>query len=87
MGLGGALASTLGQQVTSALLIGLIHRYQAHASPRLRGHVHCLYPLSCSHYAERAITKHGSLSGTALAVLRVMSCNRLVGPRREFEVP
>ena len=55
------------------LLIGLLRAYRFAISP-LYGQV-CRYHPSCSAYALEAVTVHGSLKGTWLAVRRVARCN------------
>ncbi|MBP7389184.1 MAG: membrane protein insertion efficiency factor YidD [Chitinophagales bacterium] len=39
----------------------------------------CRYTPSCSVYAMDAITKHGPLKGTWLAIKRISSCHHLGG--------
>lgn len=55
------------------LLIGLLKAYRALISP-LYGQV-CRYHPSCSAYALEAVTEHGSLGGTWLAVRRLGRCH------------
>ena len=55
------------------LLIGLLKTYRFAISP-LYGQV-CRYHPSCSAYALEAVTVHGSIKGTWLAVRRVARCN------------
>ena len=55
------------------LLIGLLRAYRFAISP-LYGQV-CRYHPSCSAYALEAVTVHGSLKGTWLAVRRVARCH------------
>ena len=55
------------------LLIGLLRVYRFAISP-LYGQV-CRYHPSCSAYALEAVTVHGSVKGTWLAVRRVARCN------------
>lgn len=55
------------------LLIGLLRAYRLVISP-LYGQV-CRYHPSCSAYALEAVTEHGSLRGTWLAMRRVARCH------------
>jgi putative membrane protein insertion efficiency factor len=55
------------------LLISLLRAYRAVISP-LYGQV-CRYHPSCSAYALEAVTRHGSIRGTWLAVRRVGRCH------------
>jgi putative membrane protein insertion efficiency factor len=55
------------------LLIGLLKAYRFAISP-LYGQV-CRYHPSCSAYALEAVTVHGSIKGSWLAVRRVGRCH------------
>ncbi|HEX6150809.1 membrane protein insertion efficiency factor YidD [Nocardioides sp.] len=55
------------------LLIGLLRAYRAVISP-LYGQV-CRYYPSCSAYALEAVTVHGSVRGSWLAVRRLARCH------------
>ena len=55
------------------LLIGLLRVYRALISP-LYGDV-CRYYPSCSAYALQAVTDHGALRGSWLAVRRLTRCH------------
>ena len=55
------------------LLIALLRAYRFAISP-LYGQV-CRYHPSCSAYALEAVTRHGSLRGSWLAVRRVGRCH------------
>jgi len=55
------------------LLIGFLRLYRLLISP-LYGQV-CRYHPSCSAYALEAVTEHGSLKGTWLAVRRLGRCH------------
>lgn len=59
--------------------LSLLAIYQIILSPALHtitGSVHaCRYPISCSEYAQQAITKYGALKGSFLALKRLLSCH------------
>ena len=55
------------------LLIGFLRAYRLLISP-LYGQV-CRYHPSCSAYALEAVTVHGSVKGSWLAVRRIARCN------------
>ncbi|MBO9522280.1 MAG: membrane protein insertion efficiency factor YidD [Nocardioidaceae bacterium] len=54
-------------------LIALLKAYRFAISP-LYGQV-CRYHPSCSAYALEAVTEHGSIKGSWLAVRRIARCN------------
>jgi uncharacterized protein len=56
-----------------ALEIGFISMYRVMLSGWLGGQ--CRFYPSCSHYAEEAIRERGAVTGTVLAVWRVLRCN------------
>ena len=58
------------------LLIGFLRAYRLLISP-LYGQV-CRYHPTCSAYALEAVTVHGSLRGTWLAVRRLARCRSTV---------
>ena len=55
------------------LLIAVLRGYRLVISP-MYGQV-CRYHPTCSAYALEAITEHGSVKGTWLAVRRVLRCH------------
>jgi len=55
------------------LIIALLRAYRFAISP-LYGQV-CRYHPSCSAYALEAVTEHGSIKGSWLAVRRIARCN------------
>lgn len=55
------------------LLIALLRAYRFAISP-LYGQV-CRYHPSCSAYALEAVTEHGSIKGSWLALTRIARCN------------
>jgi putative membrane protein insertion efficiency factor len=55
------------------VLIALLKAYRFAISP-LYGQV-CRYHPTCSAYALEAVSRHGSVRGTALAVRRVARCH------------
>lgn len=70
------------------ILIFLVRFYQKHLSP-LKIPC-CRFTPTCSQYAIEAISTHGALKGSALAVWRIIRCNPFckggydpVPPKRE----
>jgi uncharacterized protein len=57
----------------TVVLRGLIRAYQLLLSPLLPPS--CRYAPSCSHYAAEAIAEHGPLSGSWLALKRLLRCH------------
>ncbi|EKL1160707.1 TPA: membrane protein insertion efficiency factor YidD [Enterobacter hormaechei] len=55
------------------LLMALIRLYQCYISPLLGNH--CRFHPSCSQYALEAITGHGTLRGSWLALRRLLRCH------------
>ena len=55
------------------LLIGLIRVYRFLLSPWLGGH--CRFHPTCSCYAITAIERYGALSGSAMAMRRLLRCH------------
>ena len=66
-------SSVGGRSVVKYLLIGLLKAYRFAISP-LYGQV-CRYHPSCSAYALEAVTVHGSIKGSWLAVRRLARCH------------
>ncbi len=58
--------------LTSALLIG-ITTYRRLLSPLFPAA--CRFHPTCSHYATKAITRHGALRGTWLTAKRIGKCH------------
>lgn len=52
--------------------VAIVAGYQALLSPALGRH--CRFAPSCSEYARRALLEHGLLSGSALALGRLLRC-------------
>ena len=57
------------------LAVGLIRAYQRVLSPTLGRN--CRFAPSCSTYAAEAITRHGAVRGTGLAMRRLARCQPL----------
>ena len=55
------------------LLLGAIRAYRLLLSPWWGGQ--CRFSPTCSEYAAEAITRHGSLSGSWLALRRLARCH------------
>lgn len=54
-------------------LIGIVRGYQIFVSPLLGQN--CRFYPSCSCYAHQALTSHGLLKGSLLAVKRIVKCH------------
>ena len=52
----------------------VIRFYQKYLSPLKRTGC-CKYIPTCSEYAAQAITRHGALKGSVLALWRILRCN------------
>ena len=57
----------------SKLLIRLIRFYQKFVSPLLGQN--CRFHPTCSQYAVEALSNHGALKGSFLAIKRILKCN------------
>ncbi|MBN2531716.1 MAG: membrane protein insertion efficiency factor YidD [Spirochaetales bacterium] len=55
------------------ILLFLIHIYQNMISPYFPSQ--CRFYPSCSHYAEEAISKYGSMKGIFLFIKRILKCH------------
>lgn len=62
----------MGRWIARALIL-LVDIYRALLSP-LIGSV-CRYQPTCSVYAREALVRHGALSGSHLAVKRILRCH------------
>jgi len=59
------------------LLLKLLAAYKRWLSPQLPAA--CRFTPSCSEYAAEAVTRHGALGGTWLALCRLLRCHPLGG--------
>ena len=57
----------------SKLLIRLVRFYQKFVSPLLGQN--CRFHPTCSQYAVEALSNHGALKGSFLAIKRILKCN------------
>lgn len=68
-------------RLPALVLIGLVRVYQCTLSPALpiltMGRCGCRFSPTCSHYAIDALRTHGALTGTWLAVIRLIKCTPL----------
>lgn len=55
------------------LSVMLLHAYRAVLGPLFAGA--CRFQPSCSHYAEEAIRRHGSVRGVWLTLMRLCRCH------------
>jgi putative membrane protein insertion efficiency factor len=55
------------------LFLNLIRFYQRFISPLFPPS--CIYKPTCSHYAYQAISKHGVVKGSWLALRRILRCH------------
>ncbi|HWQ98043.1 MAG TPA: membrane protein insertion efficiency factor YidD [Clostridia bacterium] len=54
-------------------LIALVRGYKKYISPLLPPS--CRFTPTCSEYAVEALSKHGALKGSLLAIWRILRCN------------
>ena len=54
-------------------LIALVRGYKKYISPLLQPS--CRFTPTCSEYAVEALSKHGALKGSLLAIWRILRCN------------
>ncbi|MCK5363785.1 MAG: membrane protein insertion efficiency factor YidD, partial [Gammaproteobacteria bacterium] len=77
---GAAIAQTVDDEVdkgTGDSTVAAIRFYQSYLSSMRHGN--CFFYPSCSEYAGQAIRAYGLLRGSALAVDRLMRCNKAAG--------
>ena len=55
------------------VLIKLVRGYKKYISPLLPPS--CRFTPTCSEYAVEALSKHGALKGSLLAIWRILRCN------------
>ena len=69
------------RQWSAKVLLGTIDLYQATLSPHMPSlGVHCRFTLTCSHYAEESIRRHGALWGSLRAAWRILRCGPWTPP-------
>ena len=56
-----------------AVVLAILRFYKSAVSPLLPAA--CRYTPTCSEFAMEAVTRHGALRGSAMAVKRVLSCH------------
>jgi hypothetical protein len=62
-------------QWTAALAVRAIHVYQRTLSPALGAcGIRCRFTLTCSHYAEEVLRRHGIVAGSWRALGRIVRC-------------
>lgn len=75
----GAFAGTderpAGPGAAARVLFGLLTAYKLLISPYFTGS--CRFLPSCSDYAREAVTRHGALRGSWLAIRRLVRCHPL----------
>ena len=60
-------------RVLARMLIAMVVAYRRYVSPVLPAR--CRFYPSCSAYALEAVTRHGALRGSALAIWRLLRCH------------
>lgn len=60
-------------KIVKYFLIGLIRAYQVIISPLIPPA--CRFTPTCSEYAKDAVTKHGPIKGSGLALKRLLKCH------------
>jgi uncharacterized protein len=69
------VSQTPERQLSAWLLVSTIDAYQATLSKLMPAiGVHCRFTPTCSHYAEGAIRKYGTLVGSGKAAWRLLRC-------------
>jgi putative membrane protein insertion efficiency factor len=68
-----SLARLKQQDPAVLLLRGAVRTYQYTLRPFIGAH--CRHYPSCSEYALEALSSHGAIRGTGLAVGRILRCN------------
>ena len=71
------IRASAGPRLATRLALAPIHFYRRFLSP-LKRQPSCRYLPTCSEYAVEAIQRRGVLSGSLLALWRVLRCNPLV---------
>jgi putative membrane protein insertion efficiency factor len=85
--LGLDMARSPQTQVSSRVLLGGIHLYQATLSPRMGSFgVRCRFQPTCSHYGEGAIRKYGAWKGSWKTLWRIARCGPWT-PAGTFDPP
>lgn len=73
------------------ILINTIILYQKILSPdhgprkKMYPYGYCRHYPSCSEYSKLAISKHGSIKGVGISVLRIVKCNPLSKPSIDYK--
>ena len=67
------LAAEEARRLAVAILFGLIRAYQLTLSPFIGGQ--CRFHPTCSNYALEVIDRHGPMTGSWLALRRLLKCH------------